>query len=205
LIDLFVYYSFRNLTYSLRSLHPDHIQPGYRHWAGRVNPYRLFSRPVGTTMMRLGFRLLLSMGLGTGLATLVGCTSGSGKVPVSGSVVVDGAPGALTAVTFWSDDPNAPPGGGGRVMTNDKGEFSIGEKDKDTGLLPGNYKVTFSRFVDGTGRAVYGGGKKSEVEYEVPSKESIPEPYRDRSLTPISAQVTRSSNTFTFEVSTKNR
>ena len=154
-------------------------------------------------MSELGFRLLLSVGLGIGLATLVGCSSGSGRVPVSGAVVVDGAPGGLTAVTFWSDDPNAPPGGGGRVMTNDKGEFSIGEKDKDTGLPPGNYKVTFSRFLDATGKPVHGGGKKSEAQYEVPSKESIPEQYRDRSLTPISAQVTRSSNTFTFEVATK--
>ncbi|QJW96641.1 hypothetical protein FTUN_4198 [Frigoriglobus tundricola] len=156
-------------------------------------------------MTKSRIRLLLSTGLGLGLVTLVGCGSGSGKVPVSGSVVVDGAPGALTAVTFWCDDPNAPSGGGGRVMTNDKGEFAIGEKDKDTGLPPGNYKVTFSRFVDATGKPVYGGGKKSEAKYEVPSKESIPEPYRDRSLTPVSAQISRSSNTFTFEVSTKDR
>ena len=68
-------------------------------------------------------------------------------------------------------------------MTDDKGQFAIGDKESDTGLLPGNYKITFSRFVDSKGRAVHGGGKKSESDSEVPSKESIPEKYRDRTTT----------------------
>jgi hypothetical protein len=124
-------------------------------------------------------------------------------VPVTGAVLVDGTPGSLTVVTFWADDPNAPPGTGGRITTDEKGEFAIGGTDKDTGLPPGNYKITFSRFVDNNGKAVHGGGKKSEAKYEVPSKEVIPEQYRDRSKTPIAAQVSRSSNSFKFEIMTK--
>jgi hypothetical protein len=140
-----------------------------------------------------------------GLAVLSGCSSGSNKVPVTGTVLVDGTPGSLTILTFWSEDPNAPPGGLGRVVTDDKGEFSIGEQGKDTGLPPASYKITFSRFLDKNGKPVFGGGKKSEAAYEVPSKESMPEQYRDRSKTPVSVEVSRTSNTFRFEVSTKSQ
>jgi hypothetical protein len=155
-------------------------------------------------MARIGFRVLLGGALLAGLAVLSGCSSGSSKVPVTGTVLVDGTPGSLTILTFWSEDPNAPPGGVGRVITDDKGEFAIGEQGKDTGLPRGNYKVTFSRFLDSNGKPVFGGGKKSEAAYEVPSKESMPGQYRDRGTTPVSVEVSRSSNTFRFELSTKS-
>ncbi|MBN9121515.1 MAG: hypothetical protein J0I06_20595 [Planctomycetes bacterium] len=148
-------------------------------------------------------RSLVAAGLVIGSAVLAGCSSRSGKVPVTGSVLVDGAPGSLTVLTFWPEDPNAPAGTGGRVMADEKGQFVIGEKEKDTGLMPGNYKVTFSRFVDRNGKAVHGGGKKNEADSEVPSKESIPEKYRDRASTPASAQVSSSSTEFRFEIATK--
>jgi hypothetical protein len=152
---------------------------------------------------QIGVRGLVAAGLAIGLAVLVGCSSKSGKVPVSGSVLVDGAPGSLTVVTFWTEDPSGPPGNGGRVMTDDKGQFTIGDKESDTGLLPGNYKITFSRFVDSKGKAVHGGGKKSESSFEVPSKESIPEKYRDRASTPTTATVSSRPTEFKFEVATK--
>jgi hypothetical protein len=156
-------------------------------------------------MARSRFRVLLGGVLLVGLAGLSGCSSGSNKVPVTGTVLVDGNPGSLTILTFWSEDPNAPPGGTGRVVADDKGEFSIGEQGKDTGLPPANYKITFSRFLDKNGKPVFGGGKKSEAAYEVPSKESMPEQYRDRSKTPFSVEVSRTSNTFRLEVSTKSQ
>jgi hypothetical protein len=156
-------------------------------------------------MRDVWLRSLTGAALLVGLIVPVGCSARSGKVPVTGSVLVDGAPGSLTVVTFWAEAPNAPAGSGGRVVTNDKGEFAIGAADKDTGLAPGTYKVTFSRFLDKNGKAVYGGGKKTETEYEVPSKESIPDPYRDRATTPVSVHVARDSNTFKLEVATAPR
>jgi hypothetical protein len=156
-------------------------------------------------MRDIWLRSLLGAVLVAALAVLAGCSSRSGKVPVTGSVLVDGAPGSLTIVTFWAEDPNAPAGSGGRVVADVRGEFAIGAADKDSGLAPGSYKVTFSRFLDKNGKAVYGGGKKSEAEYEVPSKESIPEPYRDKATTPVSIRVARDSNAFKLEVSTTPR
>ncbi len=133
----------------------------------------------------------------------LGCSSRSNRLPVNGSVTVDGAPGSLTILTFWPEDPNAAPGTGGRVTTDEQGKFSIGDEKEGTGLVKGDYKVTFSRFVDKNGKAVHGGGKKSEAAYDVPSKESIPDAYREQTSTPVSAKVASDSTTFTFEVSTK--
>jgi hypothetical protein len=148
---------------------------------------------------RLAFAGVLLAGL------LFGCSSGSGKIPITGSVSVDGAPGSLTVLTFWPEDPSAPPDAGGRVLADDQGQFAIGDKTKDTGLLKGTYKVTFSRFLDRNGKPVLGGGKKSEAAYDVPSRESIPELYGDPKKTPISVTVASGSSTFTFEVSTKTK
>jgi hypothetical protein len=153
-------------------------------------------------MPQLWVRWLVAAVLVCGLVTLAGCKTRSGKVPVSGSVFVDGTPGALTVVTFWSENPAAPDSGG-RVMTDDKGQFVIGDRESDTGLLPGNYKVTFSRFLDKNGKPVHGGGKKSEADSEVPSKESMPEKYRDRTSTPTTAQISASSLELRFEIATK--
>jgi len=152
---------------------------------------RLSSRSVGGVIVLAGF------------TAIVGCSSRSGRVAVTGKVVVDGNPGSITVLTFVPTDPNAPPGNGGRVITDDGGNFSIGDSEKDTGLMPGDYKVTFSRFLDRNGKAVHGGGKKSESDSEPPSRESMPPTHRDAATTPVTASVSRNSTSFTFEVSTR--
>ena len=156
-------------------------------------------------MSRFWSRTILA-GLACVFLLLGGCSGRSGRIPVSGSVTVDGEPGTITIVTFTPVSSSAPPEHAGTVITDDKGQFAIGNREQDTGLMPGEYRVTFSRFLANKGgKAVHGGGKKSEIEYDVPSKESISDEYRDKANSPITAKVSKSSTEFKFELSVKKK
>ncbi len=135
------------------------------------------------------------------LIALAGCSSRSNKVPITGSLTVDGEPGSLATLTFWPGDPNGE--GAGTVFTDDKGNFVSGDAKTGTGFTPGEYKVTVSRFLDRHGKPAQVSGKKSEASLETPAKESIPATYRDRNNTPLSINVTHDSATFTLEVKAK--
>src|SRR5262245_24222445 len=130
-------------------------------------------------------RLLILSGLFTLLAC--GCSSEVRRYPVSGTVAVDGVPAGLATVRFLPTDPNVDPRFAGMTMADSTGRFSIGGDGKNTGLPAGEYKVTFTQTVDGSGKPmVDSGGKKSEA---VAGKEAVPSAYRDIKTTPITVQV----------------
>lgn len=151
-----------------------------------------------TRFVRPTFAAVLAAGL------LAGCSSGSGRVPVAGAVTVDGAPGALAVVTFWPADPGSSESAG-RVVADADGKFVIGDKEKDTGLTPGEYKVTVSRFVDRAGKPAHGGGKKSEAGLDAPAYESVQEAFLGRETTPLAAKVARGGAPFAFEVAANKK
>jgi hypothetical protein len=127
-----------------------------------------------------------------------GCSFEEPRYPVSGTVAIDGVPAGLTMVRFLPADPNTDPRFAGMTMADDNGKFSIGADGKNTGLPAGEYKVTFTQTVDGSGKPIVGsGGKKSEA---VAGKEAVPQAYRDIKTTPVTVQVGRNSNTFTFDI-----
>ena len=80
------------------------------------------------------------------------------------------------------------------------GQFRLGEGSANSGLVAGEYKVTFSQTVD-RGKPVYGsGGKKSEP---VAGKEAVPAAYRDPKTTPETVRVGADSTTFQFAIKRK--
>ncbi|MDY3554470.1 hypothetical protein R5W24_003594 [Gemmata sp. JC717] len=146
-------------------------------------------------------RAVTGMALGLGLAALLGCTPRSNKVAISGALTVDGAPGSQATLTFWPSDPNTAEGGS--VFTDDQGRFTSGDKAAGTGFAPGEYKVTASRFLDGTGKPARVSGKKSEAGFEAPAKESIPEAYRDRNKTPLTVRIAADAAALELEIKVK--
>jgi hypothetical protein len=132
------------------------------------------------------------------LTAFAGCSSEPTRYPVSGTVSINGQPAALTMVKFLPTGGNAP-ATGGSGLTDDAGKFVIGEAGKNTGLLAGDYKVTFSQtLVNGKPARGGSGGKKSEA---LPNeKEGVPDAYRAEASTPVTATVGPKSTTFTFEI-----
>jgi hypothetical protein len=144
-------------------------------------------------------RFLIVLGLSTLLTP--GCSFEEPRFPVSGTVAIDGVPAGLTTVKFLPADPNADPRFAGMTMADNTGKFTIGADGKNTGLPAGEYKVTFTQTVDGSGKPIVGsGGKKSEA---VAGKEAVPTAYRDIKTTPVTVLVGRNSNTFTFDIKKK--
>jgi len=137
-----------------------------------------------------------SVGAGLFCLLVMGCSE-TRRYPVSGVVTIHGAPAALTTVIFRPADADADPRMAGKTVTDDKGNFTIGGPD-NAGLPAGEYKVTFSQTLV-NGKPAHGsGGKKSEM--IAGEKEAVPDDYRDPSKTPISAKVSGSTNTFTFDI-----
>ncbi|OWK46776.1 carboxypeptidase-like regulatory domain-containing protein [Fimbriiglobus ruber] len=121
-----------------------------------------------------------------------GCSSRSGKVPVSGTVTVDGAPASLAVITFWPDENASSNQAGDRITADPSGKFTLGSDEADTGLFPGKYKVTVSRMVDKNGKPTGGAPpKKSEAQYEAKASESVDEKFLSKETTPFSVTVAK--------------
>lgn len=117
-------------------------------------------------------RIFMTTGLF--LFLLVGCSKGPPKtVAVSGTVTVDGKPSPGTVVQFWPTVKFADEERrfhSGQATTDDAGKFRFGAE----GLVPGKYKVTYSRVLDRQGKPA-----PMAKPTEVGGRETVPEELRD--------------------------
>ena len=86
--------------------------------------------------------------LALGIVFAVGCAKEKGYKKVTGKVTMDGQPLEGASLMFW---PQATDGESGGGKTGADGTFSVtssGSQKGDTGLLPGDYKVTIRKYAD---------------------------------------------------------
>ena len=129
-------------------------------------------------------------------AFAAGCGGGDGypRVPVSGTVTLDGQPLATGTITFEPKQP-LPTQAGGKVVA---GKFEI---PKEAGPVPGEYAVAiFGGPVDPKAAAEFDGGAISRTD---PRYEKLREvvPAKFNSSTTLSAQVRAGEpNSFQFDL-----
>lgn len=113
----------------------------------------------------------------------VGCgKSGTGPVPVTGRVLVNGRPAAGAAVVFH------PVNAGGEAtrplaQVDQNGEFRLTTASAGDGAAPGEYKVTLTWYVSPPRT-----GKRAEGD-DPPAKNLIPDRYGKPDSTPVTATV----------------
>lgn len=118
-------------------------------------------------------------------------------VPFSGSVELDGKPMDGGMVTFLSKTEK---GVNATGIVNENGEYSlkvsVGKAEKE-GALPGDYKVTISRFVLPSGKP-----QDLSKPVEVPGRESLPPKYSVPNQTVLTATV-KSGGSADFQLKAK--
>jgi hypothetical protein len=134
--------------------------------------------------------------------------SGCGKPPmrdVTGTVLLDGKPVEHCKVGFFPDVTEFNPDrhGYGFGVTDAAGKFQIQHPQGEKGIWSGDYKVTFTLWVDNAGKPLPIETKPSEVEGGV--KNLFPEKYESPSTTPERASVTASGNEFNFSVNSEKQ
>jgi hypothetical protein len=139
-----------------------------------------------------------TLGWTLAVAAAAGCAGEPALVPVTGSVKVDGQLAEGVQVSFWPADA------AGKASRN---RFAVGMTGRDgrfevrtfseKGLEPGEYKVTFTRSVDG-GKVITDRKKKATH-----SRQTLPERYADQDKTDVTARVTKDSHDFVFDLSSR--
>ncbi|MEW4528881.1 carboxypeptidase-like regulatory domain-containing protein [Maioricimonas sp. JC845] len=119
-----------------------------------------------------------------------GCSSspdGPELVPYTGVIQLDGQPLADAVVTFH---PNENGLNGATGQTNADGEFTL-VTGKRSGIVPGSYKVTVSRFVKKDGSAVSAeeGMDIEQLRMTGDANESVPPQYSELDKTTLTADV----------------
>ncbi len=89
-------------------------------------------RRIGATGCLAGFLGLL----------VAGCGTTDGRVPVEGTVIIDGQPAA--GVTVWFHAAAETKGNGGYADTDSGGRFTGRTHQGRPGLYPGSYAITLS-------------------------------------------------------------
>ncbi|MFO0863632.1 MAG: hypothetical protein U0744_03050 [Gemmataceae bacterium] len=113
--------------------------------------------------------------LTSSLLLVVGCSSGDGIVPVSGSIEMDGAPLEAATVTFIPMD--GVKGGGGVGGTDAAGKFVLMNPQGKSGAFPGKYKVVVSKtsltkkLVEGVTPTVVDGDMKEQIPAKYSNRE----------------------------------
>jgi len=128
---------------------------------------------------------------------------GCGKPPmqtVTGTVQLDGKPVQHCKVGFFPDvtEFNPERHGFGFGVTDAAGKFEIQHPQGEKGIWSGDYKVTFTLWVDSKGQPLPMETKPSEVEGGV--RNLFPEKYEAPSTTPQTASVGSGTNEFQFSV-----
>jgi hypothetical protein len=123
------------------------------------------------------------------LAGLAGCGEDSGRVTVTGTVLIDGKPLETGIITFGGPSGAA---GAGQIQA---GQFSLNEGANLEGVQPGSYIVLIQSWIEERG-AVREDGSFA------PGESRIPLIYLDAQKSGLKAEVTADGdNKFTFELS----
>lgn len=118
------------------------------------------------------------------MVMLAGCGGDAdGLVPASGTITIDGQPGANAAIAFIPQ--GSAPGNGGTALTDASGKFEIATPQGKKGLAPGSYKVTVSRRLNPDGSPP----DPNTPPMESSAKESLPVKFTDRDKTELTATV----------------
>ena len=138
------------------------------------------------------------------MATLIFAGCNDSKIgAVSGVVLIDGEPVEMASISFHPDSGRASVG-----RTNDKGEYVLNYTRGQKGALIGNHKVTIStKYVAETnynpttksGEAVAELSETDRIRGKG-RKEMVPEKYRDRDKTELTAVVEAGSNRIDFKL-----
>jgi hypothetical protein len=120
-----------------------------------------------------------------GLFAVSGCSGGKAKAKVTGSVTMDGQPQEGARVTLIPTDSasDVPPQGG---ATQADGKFTFD-------VVPGNYKVTLTKWVDKSGK-VPGASEDPTQDFTQMMESGLltqvfPPKYSDPTNTPLSAEI----------------
>ena len=148
------------------------------------------------------FRLISLSCLLMATSIFAGCND-SKIGAVSGVVLIDGEPVEMAAISFFPDVGRASIG-----RTNDKGEYVLNYTRGKKGALIGNHKVTIStKYVAETNYNPRNNGKEGLGEQSESDrirskgrKEMVPEKYRDRDKTELTAVVEAGSNQIDFKL-----
>jgi hypothetical protein len=130
-------------------------------------------------------------GAGWSLAALVtalavGCNRTDGRIPVTGSVTLDGAPATGIFVRFYAALETK--GNGGYAYTDAAGRFTATTLQARPGLYPGEYAVTLGPPEEGPGQ-----------EEPAATPVRIPGGYSNPETTPLKVTVTAPRADLTIE------
>lgn len=159
--------------------------------------------------MRSRARILIWGGLATCLFT-IGCGESAPSGPkwpdpvkVTGKVTYKGKPFENGTVIFVPEDQSTP-GQGGAAVVKASGEYLAqsrwtDQKMKD-GLIPGNYKVGFSRMVKPDGSVWLPDPNSAEGPASVGAREELPPDVSNPGTSPHKVTISADKSTYDFDV-----
>lgn len=123
-------------------------------------------------------------------------------VPVSGKVTYQGKPFANGTVIFIPEGQTVGKGGSG--LTNDAGEYKAQSiwsgKDTREGLIPGKYKVAFSRYLKPDGSVWIAEPDATEGPASVGAREELPLDVSNPADSKIEIEVSDAKPTHDFDI-----
>jgi hypothetical protein len=139
-----------------------------------------------------------SIVLSGSLLVLFGCGQDSefllDFLPVSGQVLMDGAPLAEATVVFVPTDSKQPQPSWG--FTDDEGKFSLQSPRRNEGVCAGTYRVVITKMVSADGSPIPAGSGTAAVD----GVDLVPGPFNDPLASPHIVTVTKSGEVFNLEV-----
>jgi hypothetical protein len=106
---------------------------------------------------------------------VAGCEGTDGRVPVQGTLTLDGAPAAGVSVAFHPSPETK--GNGGRAQTDAAGRFTATTHQLRPGLYPGEYAITLTTVQPSSGQPADD------------SQERMPAPYAQAESTPLKISI----------------
>jgi hypothetical protein len=138
------------------------------------------------------------------VAVVAGCGGEPKLLDVTGTVLLDGKPTERVEVHFFPVDENPKyfPFRRSLGLTDKAGKFYLTCGGGKRGIEAGDYKVTFSRWVE-KGKAVAGLGQKPD-DAGHSAVQTLPITLTDPNQTKMTAKVAAGQTDFTFEIASKS-